>query len=280
MAEKINNNKKSISRWVIGTAVFMAVFLCFLACGLVYLLLFDPPNFINFILPAASTPISIPELITESSATPFQPLPTATATPTPIPTPTSIPLPTSIPDRFQINGVYGHAQIYSLDCESRSAVDWASFFGTPINELDFLSRLPQSDDPDSGFVGNINGYLGQLPPKSYGVHAKPVAALLTAYGVQAQSVKGFTWDDLKAEIRAGRPVIVWIVNYPYGIDSRSYTATNGHTTTVARFEHTWIISGYDPWAVMVVDSQWTYRMNISEFLSRWAALGNMAIIHR
>jgi uncharacterized protein YvpB len=154
-------------------------------------------------------------------------------------------------------------------------------FWYSINEGDFLNRLPKSDDPETGFVGNLNGYLGQLPPKSYGVHAGPIAAILRGFEVNAQAVKGFSWDDLKREILANRPVITWIVNYPYSIESRQYTAaSNGHTTTVARYEHTWIISGYNNWSVTVVDSEYTYQIDINDFLSRWAALGNMVVVIR
>ena len=196
------------------------------------------------------------------------------------PNPYSRPIPTPLAVEAYIRGVYGNPQQYSLDCEIRSALDWAAFYGFHINEEDFLKRLPKSDDPDSGFVGSLNGYLGQLPPRSYGVHAEPIASVLRSFGVNAQAVKGFSWDDLKKEILANRPVITWVVNYPYTIESRQYTASNGHTTTVARFEHTWIITGYNSWSVRVVDSEYTYQMDINDFLSRWAALGNMVVVMR
>jgi uncharacterized protein YvpB len=281
------NRGTTIDKWFIWVALIMAVMLCIIvSCFVVFLYLNFPNLYSN---PESNQEqlliFSNPEQ--EYTTTPFQPLPTATLTPTPTATPipisTSTPLNTDalISKGAQISGVYGNPQIYSLDCEARSATDWAAFFGFHISESDFLNRLPKSDDPETGFVGNINGYLGQFPPKPYGVHARPIATLLRAYGLNAQSYKGFTWDDLKKEILDGRPVITWIVNYPYSIETRNYTAaSNGNTTTVARYEHTWIISGYDSWSVTVVDSQWTYRIDINEFLSRWSALGNMVVVLR
>ena len=281
------NQNATADKWFIWVAIVMTVMLCLIASCFVVFFYLNPPDL--FADPSSSQEqlVIYTNPGQEITTTPFQPLPTATLTPTPTPTPTPIPIPTPmptstpIPTGAQISGMYGNPQMYSLDCETRSAVDWAAFFGFHISESDFLNRMPRSDDPETGFVGNFNGYLGQFPPKSYGVHARPIAALLREYGVNAQAFKGFTWDDLKKEILAGRPVITWIVNYPYGIETRTYTAaSNGNTTTVARYEHTWIVSGYDSWSVTVVDSQWTFRMNINEFLSRWSALGNMVVVIR
>ncbi len=282
----ITRQRSSTNQWFIWAAIFMAVVICLLGTGMVFILYTFPMGIIRIVTPTAVQPLVVFDPNPEPSLTPFLPMPTPIATPTPTPTPAPTPtliptpLPTSIPQSTFISGVPSNPQIYSLDCEARSAVDWAAFFGTRINEQQFINQLPKSDDPETGFVGNINGYLGQFPPKSYGVHAPPVAALLRAFGAKAQAIKGFTWEELKAEILSGRPVIAWIVNYPYKIETRSYKASNGNTTTVARFEHTWIVNGFDTYSVRVVDSQWTYKIDVSEFLTRWAALGNMVIVFR
>ena len=68
----------------------------------------------------------------------------------------------------------------------------------------FISRLPYSDDPEEGFVGAINGPMGQLPPSDYGIHAKPIAKLLREYGVNAKAVRGWDLDKIRNEI-ANRP---------------------------------------------------------------------------
>ncbi len=184
-----------------------------------------------------------------------------------------------IPLSSYVQGLKGTAQLYTLDCESQSAVDWAKFFGVSIDENEFIDRLPRSDDPESGFVGSINGAMGQFPPDDYGVHAAPIAKLLQAYGLPAKAAKNVDFDDIKREITKDYPVIVWIVNMPFEIDTKEYTASNGNTTTVARFEHTWIIIGYNASTVTVVDSKWTYNVNTTEFLNRWEALGKQAVVY-
>ena len=150
-----------------------------------------------------------------------------------------------LPDAAFISGLVGHAQSYGLSCESRSAVDLAGYWGVSISEWEFLSALPVTDNPDTGFVGSYNGYWGSIPPASYGVHAKPVAALLRQYGLQVKARRDLSWDELREEIFSGRPVIVWIIGQMWSGTPIDYTSSDGHKTTVARFEHTMIVSGYD-----------------------------------
>jgi uncharacterized protein YvpB len=148
-----------------------------------------------------------------------------------------------------------------------------------VNENVFQSQLPRSDDPDAGFVGNPDGTEGQLPPQSYGVHAGPVASLLDQYGLNAAAEHQFSYDDLRRQIAAGRPVIVWVYgNVWYGISSTSYTASDGHTTLVVPFEHTVIVTAYDANYVTVLDGSLSYYRSVPQFLSSWSSLGNMAVI--
>jgi uncharacterized protein YvpB/LysM repeat protein len=186
----------------------------------------------------------------------------------------------ALPETVYISGVAGHPQTYSLSCEARSAADWAAFWGVTFTEAEFLAALPRSDNPDTGFVGKPTDPWGYTPPKSYGVYAAPVAATLRSYGLQAEARRGLAWDDLRAEVAAGRPVIVWVIGqmwkgYPY-----SYTPSDGQTVTVAAFEHTMILVGYDAQQVQVVDAYsgraQTYAL--TTFLTSWATLGNMAVM--
>jgi hypothetical protein len=170
----------------------------------------------------------------------------------------------SLPEEAYISGLGGHAQSYSLSCESRSAVDWAAFWGLSIDEAEFQTNLPRSDNPDKGF----------------GVHAGPVAALLRHYGLQATAHRDLSWDDLRVEIAAGRPVIVWIIGQMWYGTPRTYKAPDGTSTVVAQFEHTMILTGYDSTSVQVVDaySGWTLTYPLTNFLASWSVLGDMAIL--
>jgi LysM repeat protein len=185
----------------------------------------------------------------------------------------------SIPKSAYISGVTGHAQAYTLSCEARSAADLAAYWGVDFSEGEFLDGLPSSDNPDRGFVGDPSGAWGYVPPRSYGVHARPVAARLRAYGLKSEAHSDLSWDDLRREIAAGRPVIVWIIGQMWSGTPIRYTASDGKKTTVARFEHTMILIGYDASQVHVVDaySGWTQTYALSTFLASWAVLGNMAV---
>jgi uncharacterized protein YvpB len=210
------------------------------------------------------------------------PAPTRTESPTPTGTPTQTPEPAftetpAPPESASIDSVVGHAQSYSLDCESRSAADLAAYFGITFNHMEFQKRLPVSDDPDEGYVGFYNGAAG-LPPGNYGVHARPVASLLRAYNLNAHAGKHLSFDQLKYEIAAGRPVMVWVVNSVVNGKPVAYTAKNGHTSRVVYLEHTVILTGYDAQQVTIVDGSMTYHRSIDQFLASWAVLENMAVV--
>jgi uncharacterized protein YvpB len=157
-------------------------------------------------------------------------------------------------------------------------VDWAAYFGFQMDEEEFFSQIPTSDNPEKGFVGDVQGKWGQIPPDPYGVHAPPVARVLRRYGIPAQARKDMTLSELKTELAAGRPVIVWVVSHVYRGTPVPYTASDGETTTVAQFEHTVIVIGYnrDKWAFL--DGNETYQRYEKEFLRSWEVLGRMGIV--
>lgn len=291
------NGHESSSACLTIIGVLLALLLCMLGTSMVAIVYPQSFSFVKIALAQVdATPLeSVGDLLAQEP-TPFQPAPTSTATPEPEPTTLPTLKPTQAAPQFvsvdldgtdaeiplyaNVGMLAGRPQLYTLDCESQAAVDWARFFGTSISHTEFIKRLPLSDDPEIGFVGQVNGAMGQLPPNDYGVHAPPVAALLREYGLPAKAQRGLEFDDIKREVAAGRPVIAWIVNMPFEIDAREYTASNGNTTTVARFEHTWIILAYNANTVTVVDGEWTYNVKIPTFLQRWEALGSQAILYR
>ena len=104
------------------------------------------------------------------------------------------------------------AQGHALSCEARAACDLLEHHGIPVAEDAFLAALPRSDNPDLGFVGDPDDDTGCLPPEGYGVHAPPVAATLRGFGLSADAVSGRDLAWLRAELDAGRPVILWVVS--------------------------------------------------------------------
>ena len=202
-----------------------------------------------------------------------------------MPPPTSTPTPVSLPSSAYVNGMSGQNQQLNLDCESRSAVDWAKHYGFNIDEIDFLNHLPGSDDPEVGFVGNPNGNWGNIPPDDYGVHARPVSLQLQEYGVTASSYRYLQWDDLRAEIADGSPVIVWIIggssfNLVNGIPYMYTAASTGDTTIVAPWEHTVILVGYTPTKVTVLNGSKFVDVPLDQFLDSWSVLQFMGVTAR
>lgn len=263
-----------------------------------------------FSSPTSTTVLYDTSRLASATLTPFQPLPTSTPTPTatltptststhtptstptstatplptntPIPLPTQPPLPTTppvdgLPSTAYISGVVGYAQGHNLSCEARSAVDWARYYGKSISESDFLAQLPYTENPETGFVGSVDGPIGQIPPNSYGVHASPVARVLRDFGVAATERKWYSFDDLRRQVAAGNPVIVWIIGNTWSGYSTTYDAPDGETVTVAYFEHTAIVIGYDEYGVTLVDNNLVYWRATSAFLNSWSVLQNMAI---
>jgi len=188
------------------------------------------------------------------------------------------PPPEDLPAQAQIKNITGKKQALPLDCETRVSVDWAKYFGKTIDEITFQNRLPKSDNPDQGFVGNVNGTWGQIPPNDYGIHAGPVVDLLRTYGVSAYGHRPLKWDRLKAEIAASRPVIVWVAGSANRNEVPIYfTSTDGHRTIVAHYEHTVLVVGYTQTTVTILDGGTRINRTLDQFLSSWSALNNMAI---
>jgi uncharacterized protein YvpB len=203
-----------------------------------------------------------------------------------MPSPTPTPTPVVLPQSAYVSGMSGQSQYFNLDCESRSAVDWAKHFGKYIDELEFYYNLPQSfDDPEAGFVGNPTGTWGNIPPDDYGVHAPPVADLLRDYGLPATSYRSLKWDDIRSEIASGNPVIVWIIgdyssNLADGIPHLYIPPSTGNTTIVAPYEHTVIVVGYSPTEVTVLNGSRFISIPLEQFLDSWSVLQFMGILAR
>ncbi|HCS38981.1 MAG TPA: hypothetical protein DIW44_05275 [Anaerolineaceae bacterium] len=197
-----------------------------------------------------------------------------TATPAP-PTPTTL----VVPEQTYIRGFVGHRQAYSIGCETSVAVDLAAFYDVAITEYDFQTTLPLSDNPDLGFVGDVNGPWGQIPPYAYGVHAAPVAETLAKFGVPAEGGKGYTFEQIKAQLAQSKPVIVWVIGHMEYSDPVEYVDKQGVTSIVAPYEHVVVLTGYNADTVRYNNNGRYADVQIETFLNSWAVLGNMAVFH-
>ena len=64
----------------------------------------------------------------------------------------------------------------------------------------------------------------------------------------------------------------------YGGTPIGYTAADGSGATVAHYEHTAIIVGYDEYSVTLVDGGQVYWRSNEAFRASWGVLNNMAVI--
>jgi len=200
-------------------------------------------------------------------------------TPSPTPTPTPIPSPTStLPPSFQVHGIIPRSQKLPLDCESNDATLLAGFLGYKIDELQFQSTLPKSDNPNKGFVGDVNGVWGSTPPEAYGTHVSPVAITLHKYHVPVLDVYQYSMDNLKRQLANGYPVMVWVVGHVEKGKAIPWRSSDGSLTEVAPYEHTVLVVGYDTAGVTILDNSEIYGRSYQEFMDSWSVLGYMAII--
>lgn len=211
----------------------------------------------------------------------------ATQTALPVPTnipPTATPVPPTatplvLPDETYIRGFVGHRQAYSIGCETSVAVDLAAFYGVAITEYDFQMALPKSDNPDIGFVGDVNGPWGQIPPYAYGVHAAPIAETLNQFGVPSEGGKDYTFEHIKTQLAQNKPVIVWVIGHMEYSEPVKYVDKQGITSIVAPYEHVVVLTGYNADTVRYNNNGRYADVQIETFLNSWGVLGNMAVFH-
>ena len=286
--DKPRSIQETLIAFLSGEPLLVGLNVLVLGSFLVYLFFSNQPEqgLASEILPPTQ-----PEQTLITSTVEESPTPTSTFTPTPVPTqvtpptptetssptPTKLP-PTPIPERAEIEGIKGVKQSMPLSCEASSAVDWAAYFGVEIDEKKFFAGLPSDDNPEVGFVGDVYGSWGQIPPNDYGVHAGPIAQRLREYGLNAKSVRHMTLEELKAEIAAGRPVILWVVGHVRRGTPVPYQSSDGEETIVAKYEHTVIAIGYTESKIKVLDGSRTYYIYQGEFMKSWNVLENQAVI--
>jgi uncharacterized protein YvpB len=186
--------------------------------------------------------------------------------------------PEEVPDSHYIWNILGHRQYFRIGCEASAADDWAKYFGVEVNEFHFQVRLPLSDNPDLGFVGDVTGPWGQVPPYAYGVHAGPVADVLREhYDMNAVGVKGFTLQELKEQIANDKPVIAWVVGNVTWSEPYEYTDKQGNKVITAPYEHVVIVTGYNETHIRYMNNGKFYDIQTEYFERSWNVLGNMVV---
>lgn len=183
------------------------------------------------------------------------------------------------PPSVMVKGLIGHPQQRNLSCESRSTTDLAAYWGADFTEHTFFRRLPKSDNPHRGFVGDVDAPAGSMPPVGYGVYAEPIAATLRSFGLDAEAHRGMMLTTLKGELAAQRPVIIWATYSMQLPGIQTWVSSDGMESTVVRWQHTFIVVGYDESSVYLVDAYDGVVKTFSQeaFVAAWDQLDRMAV---
>jgi len=183
------------------------------------------------------------------------------------------------PPSVMVEGVIGHPQGHNLSCESRSATDLAAYWGAGFPEDAFFRRLPKSDNPQRGFVGDVDMPPGSMPPIGYGVYAEPVAATLRSFGLDAKAYRGMDVKTLEGQLAAQRPVVVWATYEMQLPGTEVWVSSDGVESTVVRWQHTFVVVGYDQSGVYLVDAYdgLTKYFSYEAFIPAWDQLDRMAV---
>ena len=173
----------------------------------------------------------------------------------------------------------GHSQRHSLSCESRAACDLLAAHRIRVGEDEFLSRLPRSSNPDEGFVGDVDGPGGKLPPEGYGVHAAPVAATLRSFGLSARAERGRDLAWLRAEVDAGRPMLVWLTPACRGSRRVALVDARGRPFVAVPWEHAALVIGERPGRIVYLDPSWGEARDADDvsFDAAWALFDRAAV---
>jgi len=184
-----------------------------------------------------------------------------------------------IPPAAAVEGVVGYPQQHNLSCESRSATDLAAYWGLGFTEDAFFRRLPKSDNPQRGFVGNVDMPAGSMPPVGYGVYVEPIAATLRSFGLDAEAHRPLELDMLKKELAAQRPVIVWATYDMQLPGVETWVSWDGAASTIVKWQHTFIAVAYDEHGVSLVDAfdGQVKTFSYEAFVPAWDQLGRMAV---
>jgi uncharacterized protein YvpB len=185
-----------------------------------------------------------------------------------------------LPPAAFVEGLIGHPQEHNLSCESRSATDLAAFWGVAFAEDGFFRRLPKSDNPHRGFLGDVDLPAGSVPPLGYGVYAGPIAANLRSFAFDARAEYEWSLEALRGELASGLPVIIWATYDMQLPDPMTWTSSDGETSVVVKWQHTFVAVGYDESGIYLVDAYdgVTKFFSYDAFVPAWDQLGRMAVV--
>ncbi|QQG50355.1 MAG: Ig-like domain-containing protein [Candidatus Berkelbacteria bacterium] len=177
----------------------------------------------------------------------------------------------------------------ALSCEAAALKMALSGKGVNVSEDEIMSRVgfdptPRSGDtwgdPDSAFVGDINGAQNTT---GYGVHWGPIARVANTWR-PSQAVTGMSVTEAARELEAGNPIVIWGVTGPAYYDP--WHTPSGRKVEAWKGEHARTLIGFkgsaDNPTSFVVNDPLAGRITWStaKLKDNWATFGNSAVVIR
>ncbi|HEY9731616.1 MAG TPA: C39 family peptidase [Drouetiella sp.] len=184
---------------------------------------------------------------------------------------------------------YAH-QEHSLSCEVACLKMALNYQGAHVSEHDLIKLLPfdatgQKDegrtwgDPNTGFVGDIDGQMGVT---GYGVYWEPIAAV-GRHWRKTEILEGGTEKDIAANLAANRPVIVWGYSGESGKPIEWKTPL-GKKVSAVRGEHARVVTGFagdpqNPEVFLISDPYFGELLwSKDELEKNWHSLGDHGVV--
>ncbi|MFF2079160.1 C39 family peptidase [Kitasatospora sp. NPDC058162] len=178
------------------------------------------------------------------------------------------------------------------DCEAAALRMLLAARGVTADDQQILDRIgvdlvhhefghsgPLSGDPYVAFVGDPDG--SESAGTGFGVYSPPVAAAARSYGLTVrQDGPGVSVQQLKDQLAAGHPAIVWVDYLWRHLRSTTYTAYDGRSVLYAGpAEHTVVVTGFSGGRVSLNDPA-RGRTTVAEqdFADGYATYGQMAVV--
>ncbi|MGI8484790.1 MAG: C39 family peptidase, partial [Thermomicrobiales bacterium] len=173
-----------------------------------------------------------------------------------------------------VPGVPTYAQTRNLSCEYAAVHVATATFGNAIPENVLINSIPITKNPHNGYRGNIDGWWGNTD--DYGIYPEALTPVVHDYGYATDIfyAQGDT-SQLKAELDAGHPVLVWLGLWG---NTRERLSDDGNYS-VATGMHVVVAYGYDNDGVYVSDpAHGNYNFySWDAFVGMWNVLDGMSM---
>ncbi|KAA0751126.1 peptidase C39 [Bacillus sp. AY1-10] len=179
-------------------------------------------------------------------------------------------------------------------CEVTSLAMVLQHAGIKVNKMQLANSIQKDNDPLSmsksgdiiqwgdpkeGFVGDITG-----KNKGYAVYVQPLQELMEHYlPNRTVNLTGKTFNDVLAQIKMGKPVVVWTTG-DYKVPDRWESWKHENKQITAPLDlHAVVLIGFEDGYIYINDplsGKKAHKVNQETFIQSWDALGKQALSYR